>query len=172
MNNKSDRIMKWLVNIASILSKAGSMFGGFLIIILPFAIFYDVLSRFVFNIPTYWMYDFVELLIGVVIYIGYSYVVLSETDVRVNFLYDRLPFGWKKYINLIGGVISIGYLCIVALLAIDYWWRSYISNWTSFGPARYPLWIPLGFFAVGLGLVLYVEIMKRMKFTSNIKEVK
>ena len=135
-------------------------FGGGLIFLIPFIIMYEVIVRYVFNRPTNWVYDFTELSLGIIMFISYSYVVLKGADVKVEMVYERVPDLWRQRIDVISGIFRITYISLIIWQAIEYWWRSYSSNWVSFSPARYPLSIPLAFFVLGLIITLGVEILK------------
>lgn len=142
-------------------------FGGGLIFLIPFIIIYEVIARYVFNSPTNWVYDFTELSLGVIMFISYSYVVLKGADVKVEFVYERVPDLWRQRIDVFSGIFRITYISVIIWLAIQYWWRSYSSNWVSFSPARYRLSIPLAFFVLGLIITLGVEILKFFRRQAN-----
>lgn len=155
--------MDKVAKIFGIISQGSAAFSGLIAFTLPLVIIYDVFLRYVFKLPTAWIYDFIELSVGVGFFVCYSFVVLRSADVKVDFVYEHANSKAKKWINAVSAVFRLLYLAIIVWLAIAYWWRAWSSRWVSPSPARFPLWVPLGLFGLGLVLTLGVEILRLIK---------
>jgi TRAP-type mannitol/chloroaromatic compound transport system permease small subunit len=61
------------------------------ILILSFAVTYEVVSRYVFNAPTSWAYDTAYILYGTLFIMAGAYTLCRNGHVRGDFLYRQWP---------------------------------------------------------------------------------
>ena len=127
---------------------------------------YEVVLRFVFELPTFWAYELAYMLTGAHFSLGVAYVTRENAHVRVDFLYAR--FSAKTQAGIDG---AIGLLFIIPVvtwmtsLLISTAMTSYevgeVSGQSVWNPVLWPLhWtIALGF--VFFSLQLVVETIKK-----------
>jgi len=91
--------------------------GAVSLIILPIMIMgcFEVVSRYVFNSPTSWVWAVDSHLFGVLILFGGGYAALHGNHIRIEVLYDR--FGPRM--RLVSEVLSL--VCLLLFLGILLW---------------------------------------------------
>lgn len=65
--------------------------GASLVIPLFVIMGYEVFARFLFDLPTFWAYEFAYMITGAHFVLGIAYVTKARLHVRVDFLYGRFP---------------------------------------------------------------------------------
>jgi len=152
--------------IASLIDRTNMILGkamGWLMLGLVLLVTADVIARYLFNTGAvlvqeleWWMFSIIFLTCG-----GYTF--LYEEHVRVDILYSRMPFRWKKYTDILCAFIFLFPMC--ALVTITSFW--FIEESWNVGeispdpggmPAYYVLkaFIPFGFIMLALQGVVHV----------------
>lgn len=70
-------------------------------------VFYDVITRYVFNVSSIGMQEMEWHLFSVIILLGMAYTLKGDGHVRVDIIYDRLSNRKKAMINMLGAVFFI-----------------------------------------------------------------
>ncbi|HEY7864647.1 MAG TPA: TRAP transporter small permease subunit [Psychromonas sp.] len=70
-------------------------------------VFYDVITRYVFNVSSIGMQEMEWHLFSVIILLGMAYTLKGDGHVRVDIIYDRLSNRKKSMINMLGAVFFI-----------------------------------------------------------------
>jgi TRAP-type mannitol/chloroaromatic compound transport system permease small subunit len=82
------------------------------LLILPgiFIMLYEVVARYVFNAPTVWVNESVQILFGFYFLLGGAYTLLHRGHVRVDLLLQGLSPRGMRRANVFGLAVSIFYL--------------------------------------------------------------
>ena len=126
-----DFINEWMGRVA-----------GWLLIPLSFLVVFDVILRYVLNMPTIWVWDVGVQIQAAIITLGGGYALLHNGHVSVDILIDKMSTRKRAILNTIMYIFLVGSIAILM-------WRLSISaqyalrikeHWTSvWAPVVYPL---------------------------------
>lgn len=147
---------KWLLRVDRILMvlAMAALFGMMCLTTV------DAVCRYFFNTPITGAYEITEkYLMLVSIFLGMSFTYRGAAFIRVTILMDRLPNSVKIPINHLAQAFSIVYCVILLVGTFEYATRLYEYGTTLGSIFSLPQWIgaafiPLGFFLLGLFLVI------------------
>ncbi len=80
---------------------------------------YEVVMRYVFNSPTIWVNESVQILFGFYFLLGGGYTLLHDGHVRVDVLLQGLKPRGKRYANVLSLVIVMFYLGVLLYISAD-----------------------------------------------------
>jgi TRAP-type mannitol/chloroaromatic compound transport system permease small subunit len=128
---------------------------AWLLIPMVFITVFEVVMRYVFNMPTLWAWDVNRQLQGAVVVLGIGYALLHDNHVRVDVIITRISPRKRLWVEAIIYPVLIAFLGILIYRLIPYTWMSVrvFANYTSaWGPPIWPLKIlmTLGFIALFL----------------------
>lgn len=102
--------MRWIIKLDEKLAWL-SIFCGWVactaMILMAVNVFYDVVTRYVFNDVSIGMQEMEWHLYSVVFLLGIPYALRTDGHVRVDVLYARWSDKTKAWINLVGAIIFI-----------------------------------------------------------------
>jgi len=132
---------------------------------------YEVIARFIFNNPTVWGHEAVELLFGVYVVLSGGYCLLHEHHVRMDILWARLSLKGKAIADL--AVCGLGFLFIGTLLwcCVPFAWHSFQVCERSpsvWAPPIYPFKFIL---AIGVALLLLQMIVKLIRDIATVIDI-
>jgi len=82
-----------------------SLWSGYIVrwlaVILTAVVLYEIVSRYLFNMPTIWAYDTTMMIYSVMFLSGAAYVLLEKTHIRVDVLFNMLPQRVQMILDLI-----------------------------------------------------------------------
>ncbi len=98
-------------------------------LLLILVIIYDVIARYIFNSPTIWGYDTVCML-GLVVYtLGWSYVQLNDSHVRIDVFYEKMSDRQKAIVDAIGDILIGIPVCLIYInITYNYTRRAFSSG--------------------------------------------
>ena len=109
----SGRVTLWL-------ARAGAV-GLAIIMILTF---FDVVGRYLFNAPIIGAVDVIELMMGMMIYLGVGLTTYSRGHIRVDLVIDRM----RGRLRALCDVLTLGIsIVVVALICWQLWARAELS---------------------------------------------
>ncbi|TYO89555.1 TRAP transporter small permease subunit [Oceanicella actignis] len=80
--------------------------------------YYEVISRYVFNSPTSWAHESMYLMFGMQYLISGAYAMLTDSHVRVDVFYARLPPRGKALVDLL---TSVFFFIFAGTLLVTSW---------------------------------------------------
>ncbi len=116
----------------------------------------NVLARYFFRTGTIWLQELEWHLISPIALLGMSYALLGGEQVRVDFLFDRMPAGLRNAIEVLTGLLLVIFAVIAVKLSLPFVMQAYRIGEGSPNPgglgSRWLLkaFIPLGFALLGL----------------------
>jgi TRAP-type mannitol/chloroaromatic compound transport system permease small subunit len=144
---------------SDILEAAVDLFGrlaAYVCVALVLLVAANVLARYFFRAGTIWLQEFEWHLISPIALLGMSYTMLKGEQVRVDFLFDRMPGVMKHVLEIATGVIAVIVAVIIVRLSLPFVEQSYRIGERSPNPGglqhRWLLkaFIPLGFTLLAL----------------------
>ena len=137
------------------LSCAFGRVGAVLILLLIVAMSYEVVMRYAFNAPTMWAYEVAAMLMGTGFLVTIAYAMVSESHVRVDFLYARVGVRGRAAIDLAGYLVFLLPLALWLSWALwNYLAQAYASGETTGQSAWNPVVWPFRV-AYVIGFVLF-----------------
>ena len=74
-----------LVSLIDRLSGATGLVGASLVLPIAAVMFYEVVLRFFFDLPTFWAYELTYMMTGSHFALGIAYVMREEQHIRIDF---------------------------------------------------------------------------------------
>jgi TRAP-type mannitol/chloroaromatic compound transport system permease small subunit len=146
-----------LLGIDRISAAVGKLFA-WTIVLLTFAICYEVFARYVLKAPTTWAYDASYILYGTLFMMAGAYTLSRNGHVRGDFLYRKWSPRTQGWMDL-----TLYFLCffpgILALIysGWDFFRLSYMMNeHSSFSPAGPPIW-PFKLLIPVAGVLMFLQ---------------
>lgn len=147
------------------LSAGVGLLGATLVIPLALIMSYEVLARYLLDLPTFWAYEFAYMLTGSHFALGIALVTLKAQHIRVDFLHAHFPRRVQAAIDL--AVLVLALLPVVAWTSwglLDYAWDSYrldeLSGESAWNPLVWPVKLTIAMGFVFFSLQLFAEIIK------------
>jgi TRAP-type C4-dicarboxylate transport system permease small subunit len=144
-----------LTRLALAVARAGTWFGGVLLILAAAIVGVEVVLRRVFNesIPGTDELSGYAMAIGVAWALAFT--LLRRAHVRIDSLYVLLPVPVRAVLDIVGLAAFTGFMGLVTWYAwTGVWWRSFDVGARSLSRLEVPLWVPQALW--GLGLILFL----------------
>lgn len=97
--NPVDRFNKWLGERLSWVFLAGVAFTS-----------YEVVMRYFFNAPTVWVHETTIGLTATAFVIGGAYTLHRRDHIRISLVFDALPVGVRRWLQVLNLAVAMGYL--------------------------------------------------------------
>ncbi|WP_280770757.1 TRAP transporter small permease [Salipaludibacillus daqingensis] len=94
------RAKKWWALIEDVLAGTFLTLGILLIL-------YGVVMRYVFNDPKSWVVEISTYLIVWGVLFGTPIALRNNNHIQINFLYDRLPKAYKRYVDIFANIVGV-----------------------------------------------------------------
>ena len=130
----------------------------------PLALFmvYEVISRYLFNAPTFWAYELAYMLMGGGLMLGIAFTMKARAHVRVDFAYAAMSQRNKAIVDFLGYLVLLPMVLWLCVGLWDYFLRAYSSGEVSGESAWNPVVWPFRATFV-LGFVLFaLQILAEM----------
>ncbi len=138
--------------------------AAILFILLLFNVFYDVITRYVFNDVSIGMQEMEWHLYAAMFLLGVPYALRTEGHVRVDVIYERLSPRARAWIDIVGSVVLLlPFALLVGWYGVGFAHEAWALGERSGDPGGLPYrWIikaviPFAFFSMavsGIGLML------------------
>src|SRR5699024_3918987 len=133
--------MKKIIHIIDSITDWVGKLASWLILFLIFTLVYEVISRHLFNKPTFWSYDLSYMLGGAAAFLGIAWVQRNKGHVRVDIFYERLSERNWALVDLTLTILLLLPLMTVAFLnSADAAMISWIRGETASGAWRPPIY--------------------------------
>ena len=131
-----NKFAKWISRFIETTSKGVSL----LILLMMAFVTFEVISRYVFNHPTSWVWLLNKQLFGVFVLVAGSYALIQKNHIRIEMLYDHFPPPAKRAVRWLTLILSVGFLGILVwnstLMGLEAWSTRETAN----GVFRLPLY--------------------------------
>jgi TRAP-type C4-dicarboxylate transport system permease small subunit len=142
--------------------------SGLALIVNLVLLFVNVIGRYFFSYSLQFAEDIGRYLLIVVIYLGMSYCVKTNSHVRVEFCMNLYPPRVRPFIEIIGDVIWMLYCAFIVVVSAKYALHYYDLK-SMIASVRFPIWpvyavIPLGHCTMGLRVLMGLLLKTRILF--------
>lgn len=153
----------WLTRVVDWISEASGLFVAFWTVNAVCAYFYEVLMRYVFDMPTIWVHESSYLLFGMQYLLAGAFALLHGNHVRVDILFVKLPERGQVGMDIFTSV----FFFIFALALIGTSWtffeRSYAIHETTVETWGIQYWPVKAMMLLGAVLLTLAGISKLIK---------
>ncbi len=131
--------------------KAFGILAAWVCVVLVLLVAGDVFARYLFRTGAVWAQELQWHLISPIALFGMSYALFSGEQVRVDVLYDRFGPLVQRGIEILGGLLMLGFGVVMIKLSLPWVEMSYVRGEGSPNPGGLPYrfalkaLIPLGF---------------------------
>jgi TRAP-type C4-dicarboxylate transport system permease small subunit len=164
----------WLQKATGLFKRLNQPLVGFvkhialwMLAMMMFLTFTDVLLRYVFNSPVPGATELIEFMMGIVITFSVAYTAYKKSHIGVDLVIDRFPKRMRKLVGCCTSFLAFGLFVLICWQTILLIFEDYHSNLTSA-----VLYLPVFPFttAVALGLVILCLVLL-VEFLSLLGEV-
>ena len=151
--NIMERINRILLKLEEIIMALAS-FG------LLFAIFIQVVCRYLLKVPTPWAEELARYLFVLMSFVGSAYALANSSHIEINLIdqvvqkYFRNPIRMRRIIEASGIILTIVFLCVFGVV-----FSEFLSNIARRGQAsasmQIPMVYPMGSILVGTVLTTF-----------------
>lgn len=155
------RILVGLDRVVHAVSAVAAAVAAALLLTIFVAVQYEVVMRFVFNRPTFWVNEASTYAISWVGFLGAGYLLRIGRQLEVDIVTMRLSEGARRALgtatDLIGGV----FCAYTSYLGVEFSRIAYVMRASSASELDVPLWIP--YLAIPIGFaILSAEFFLRI----------
>ena len=142
-------LKKYLQIFCVVVDKIIMWFGkgaSFLMPIIAFVVFYEVVARYVFNAPTMWAYDVSLFLFGYIAALGGAYAQQKRAHINVDIFYLTVSPKVKNIFNIISYSLGIFFLLVVFYLCFSKFNESIAFDYrrqSEWAPPMWHFWLML-----------------------------
>lgn len=148
--------MRQLQNLIHLLGKVCGWIGCVVLFVMMMLMVIDIALRFVLNKPILGGYELVEILMAIVVGVGFAYTQSCDGHVRVTMFIDPLPDRIKAVLDALTLLVGAVMMSIVAYAGI-------VQGGLSAGQGQTTtvLAIPLYpfYYLLGVGFIVYALVM-------------
>ncbi|MBI3706652.1 MAG: TRAP transporter small permease subunit [Proteobacteria bacterium] len=150
-------MQRFLLLVDEISTWLGKTFA-WTILLLTFAICYEVFRRYVLSDPTTWAYDAEYILYGTLFMMAGPYALARNGHVRGDFIYRAFPVRRQAWLDLILYFLFFFPAVLAFILSgWAYFWLSFLTNeHSSASPAGPPIW-PFKFLIPFVGCFMFLQ---------------
>ena len=140
-------------------SQVMAQLAGGLLLISAAIITVDVLMRKLFNVSLGGSDELGGYALAISTSWGMPYALTRRANIRINFVYMRLPMRITAWLDLVGLLALTGFMVFVTWFAGDLWLDSFEMKASANTPLGTPLILPQGLWVAGLALFLLVMLV-------------
>lgn len=153
-------ILKAYVRISNLVVNIGGYLSGILIFLIAGMVFYEIVSRSLFNAPTTWASELsVYALIGSAL-LGSAYALNEDGHIRVDLLLDRVSIKSVKPLLVATYLLGLLFSLVLLVYGANLVFRTFLIGLSSASMLRIPMYIPYLFIPVGALLLVLAFIQK------------
>ena len=153
----------WLTKGIDWISDKSGLFIAFWTINAVFFYFFEVIMRYVFNMPTVWAHEASYLLLGMQYMLAGGYALLQGAHVRVDVLYNKLPERGRVGMDIFTSVFFFIFAVALSVTSWVFFSDSYGMNEITVETWGIQHWPVKGMMLLGSVLLLLAGLSKFLK---------
>lgn len=83
---------------------------SYLFMVVVGLVFYEVVGRYVFNSPTFWVHEMSIAMCAVAFIFAGGYVYQSRDHITITVLYEHIPLRIRGKVDLVNSILAVYYL--------------------------------------------------------------
>ncbi len=119
------RLDNWILSTGRVLSA--------LFLVSAIIIFFEIIARYVFNSPTFWVHETTTLLCALLFAYGGSHCLAKNAHIRIGLIYDVVSPKVRRYLDIF---ISFMTMLLMATMSYAAWILTEKSLFTPWGEFR------------------------------------
>ena len=148
-------------NVIKAIDAVNILFGNiisWLSVLMVFLVALEVVSRYVFNVPTLWSMEINQYLFCGISLLGGGYCLLRDGHVRVDLFYPKFSPKTKARVDMCTFLLALIFCVILVWLGWGEFWVTLVDYRRSNSSVALPMWpvvltVPLGGFLLGIQIV-------------------
>lgn len=134
--------MKWLFNLFDLLIRIGAYLAGFLILLTTAMIFFEVISRSLFNKPTIFATEVSIYAIIGSCFLGSAYAVRHYAHITVDLLINNVNDRMKTVLAYISNALGLVFCIILTFYSFHHVLNTKELGITSASLLKVPMYLP------------------------------
>ncbi|HPJ03529.1 MAG TPA: TRAP transporter small permease [Candidatus Limiplasma sp.] len=161
--------MQAFIKFGKKLAKSVAYIGAVITALMMFLTVADVLGRRFFNAPIPGAFELTKIGLVMLVMFGLAHAQAEGENIGIEILFDKFPKMFKKILEVLINIISIGLFVVVFLNVFKYAERVARSNQIT-SVLRIPLapWIYVS--AIGVGFLILLLVFELVRNSYNLKE--
>ncbi|TRY25960.1 TRAP transporter small permease [Brevibacillus sp. LEMMJ03] len=146
-----DRLILW-----------GGMAAGILIVVTTGMIFYEIVSRSLFDAPTTWATELSVYAIIGSCFIGAAYAVRTDAHIKVDLLLHNVPAAARRWLLIVSALLGLAFSLLFAVFGWEHVKRSMELGFTSTSLLQIPMYMPEMLLPIGgtlLSLAFLLQVV-------------
>jgi len=134
----------------------------------------QVLLRYALGEGKIWLEELEWHFYAILLLMGLSYCVATDTHVRLDILHRKFPEAWKEYVDLFGMLLLVlPFFVILFFHGLDFLGTAWHVNESSPHPLGLPYWwIIKAFIPAGMFLVILAAVSRIVRAVAVILQIK
>lgn len=133
-----------------------------MVVMLVVSILYEVISRYVFDMPTLWSFDISYMLNGSLFLLASGYSLKVEAHVRIDFLSAKLSLRRQQVINLFFYFFMVGpTFILLSFVAVEKtmsaWVTGEVESVSPWAPLIWPFYGAIAVGLISLSIQVYID---------------
>ena len=149
--NAAIKIERWMANVAGLAASAAMIF-----MMLSTAL--DATSRSLFNFPLPGVYEFSEISMAIIVYLGLLWTQRDRKHIRVSLISDNKSKRKRLAIDGVGWFFAAIFLFFLAMPTIEGAYSSFLDREFRWGIFQMPIWWVKILVAIGLAIA-FLQMM-------------
>ncbi|MBE0597035.1 MAG: TRAP transporter small permease [Desulfuromonadales bacterium] len=137
--------------IITLLSKGMSL----LLLVIMVLVTWEVVSRYVFNNPTSWVWPVNKQLFGFYVLLAGTFTLIKGGHIRIEILHDRFPVRFKRMVSWLSCFLAVSFTGALVWQGWKMGWESYQVRELANGVFKIQLY-PLKLFLPVAALVMLI----------------
>lgn len=159
--------MIYIVKIFNGVNRFCIYVAAFLMAVLGFAVFYEIISRYIFNSPTIWSYELSSYMVQFIAFFSMGILLIEKKHIRVTFLIEKLTGTKRKILELVTVFLTIPYSIILVIYGFNFAENAFRLGATAPTLLATPLWIPYSFILASGILLIMAAISSMISITQE-----
>ena len=142
-------------------STLGGMAAAACLLVVTLIITYEVVMRYVFNAPTFWVKELSIYLCMAIGFLGAAFALKNDSHFSITIIIDRLSRKNRRRMRILTNLMGMAYSVVFIYKGGEMAKFSYDIGDVSSGMMEVPLWIPWLLVPVG-GTLLTFQFFKKL----------
>ncbi|MBL8444214.1 MAG: TRAP transporter large permease subunit [Zoogloeaceae bacterium] len=149
-----------LLDVRHLTSVTGAL-GALMVAVLLLIVAYEVISRYFFNEPTYWVTEISTYLVVGIVFLSLGLAYRRKEHIRIEFAVDMLPEKLRQPVMRFAEWLGVFFVASSVWQMVRFVVSEYTIDSRSWGLLSIQLWIPQSLVLIGMA-VLLIAMLNRM----------
>lgn len=149
MRHPFDRRFDRFTRLFDAFFKGVELSVGLAVIATVAVISYGVLAREALHLSDVWVTEVTTYLMAYMTFVGTAALAWQSRHLQVDVLGHCVGERMRRVLAFASALVVTAVACVLAVLAVEFWWDAWTSGERSWGMFSLPLWIPYLCLAAG-----------------------